>query len=462
VIVAADRDEAADGGHAPSRRGEHAAREFGIRHHPDFAGEAALPVSIALPGMPGESVDWLDILRRDGVATVYSGVSGGAAYTPTTTEIERQRDRVARHDRLKEVIKVYPLPAVDSLRVEFRCTRSGEIWLHKLLGENSQNNRDLRPQNWAPVVSPMGVSALLKMANEDDAYGLRVLVQDMSGEPRIVDFQRGELARLGASEIRARLFAAGLRVEGDGENVCVQLLKAANPPTIINVVSRPGWHRLPELVFVTPAGDAIGAPKSTHVELGAGTKLPSGVARSGTIEGWQAAVRAAATAENCPHWTLSGAAGFAGVLIDLMKFDTCGLNESGDTSIGKTTGQQIAVSAWSSPKQSDGGLLKTMRATENAVEALARDSSGTILGLDELAHTDGRVVGRLLYSLAGDVGKSRMRPDGSLRQPHTWSTFALLSGEKSLEQKIRDDGGQWTGGMAARFPDVDVTGSIPA
>jgi hypothetical protein len=233
VIVAADRDEAADGGHAPSRRGEHAAREFGIRHHPDFAGEAALPVSIALPGMPGESVDWLDILRGDGAAD---------------------------------------------------------------------------------------------------------------------------------------------------------------------------------------------------------------------------------TAENCPHWTLSGAAGFAGVLIDLMKFDTCGLNQSGDTSIGKTSGQQTAVSAWSSPKQSDGGLLKTMRATENAVEALARDSSGTILALDELAHTDGRVIGRLLYSLAGDVGKSRMRPDGSLRRPHTWSTIALLSGEKSLEQKIRDDGGQWTGGMAARFPDVDVTG----
>jgi hypothetical protein len=33
-----------------------------------------------------------------------------------------------------------------------------------------------------------------------------------------------------------------------------------------------------------------------------------------------------------------------------------------------------------------------------------------------------------------------------------------MSGEKSLEHKIRDDGGQWTGGMAVRFPDVDVTG----
>jgi hypothetical protein len=51
-----------------------------------------------------------------------------------------------------------------------------------------------------------------------------------------------------------------------------------------------------------------------------------------------------------------------------------------------------------------------MRATENAVEALARDSSGTILALDEMGHADGQVIGRLLYSLAGDVGKSACGP----------------------------------------------------
>jgi hypothetical protein len=78
-----------------------------------------------------------------------------------------------------------------------------------------------------------------------------------------------------------------------------------------------------------------------------------------------------------------------------------------------------------------------------------------------VAHADGKAIGRMIYSLAGEVGKARMRPDSSLRRSHRWSTFALLSGEKSLEQKIRDDGGQWTGGMAARFPDVDVTGVNP-
>ncbi len=78
-----------------------------------------------------------------------------------------------------------------------------------------------------------------------------------------------------------------------------------------------------------------------------------------------------------------------------------------------------------------------------------------------MAHADGKVIGRMIYSLAGEVGKARMRPDSSLRRSYTWSTFALLSGEKSLEQKVRGDGGQWTGGMAVRFPDVDITGVNP-
>jgi putative DNA primase/helicase len=347
---------------------------------------------------------------------------------------------------------------LETLRLKYRRTKSGEIWVHKFAGEKSVEGSGEKVAIWTPVSSPFGVSALPRMADADDAYGLRVSMPDMSGQPRAVDFNRAELARFGAGEIRARLLEAGLRVENDGESVVVQVLKAAKPFKCIIVFSRPGWHRLPEPVFVTPAGETIAAPDDVPIELAASVKLSDRVSRSGTIEGWQAAVRAAVTAENSPHWTLSAAGGFAGVVVDLIKLDTCGLNQSGETSIGKTTGQQMAVSAWSSPKQSDGGLLKTMRATENAVEALARDSSGTILALDELAHTDGRVIGRLLYSLAGDVGKSRMGPDGSLRQPHTWSTFVLLSGEKSLEQKIRDDGGQWTGGMATRFPDVDVTG----
>jgi hypothetical protein len=423
--------------------------------------EISVEVNIALPGEPGQSTDWKEIFVSDGAEAVRSRILGADSFVPTPDEIENFRQKTTEAQFVKAISETYPLPPLETLRLRYQQTKSGEIWVHKYDGEKIDEESGEKVAVWTPVSSPFGVRALLRMAEEDDAYGLRVYVQDMAGRPRAVDFDRAELARLGASEIRARLLEAGLRVEGDGEYIVIKASKAANPSDCITVVSRPGWHRLPDPVFVTPAGETIGAPEGIRIELAASVKIADRVSRSGTIEGWQAAVRVALTAENCPHWTLSSAASFAGVLVDLTKSETCGLNLSGGTSLGKTTGQQVTVSAWSSPKQSDGGLLKSMRATENAVEALARDSSGTILALDEMAHADGKVIGRMIYSLAGDVGKARMRSDSSLRRSYTWSTFGLLSGEKSLEQKIRDDGGQWTGGMAVRFPDVDVTGVNP-
>ena len=61
-------------------------------------------------------------------------------------------------------------------------------------------------------------------------------------------------------------------------------------------------------------------------------------------------------------------------------------------------------------------------------------------------------------ALPGNVGKGRMRADATMRRSYSWSTFAILSGETSLEEKVRGDGGHWTGGMAVRFADVDLTG----
>jgi hypothetical protein len=61
VIVGADRDGALKNGRPATRRGEIAARKFAELHHREIA------VSIAVPGKPGEKMDWLDVLQRDGV-----------------------------------------------------------------------------------------------------------------------------------------------------------------------------------------------------------------------------------------------------------------------------------------------------------------------------------------------------------------------------------------------------------
>jgi hypothetical protein len=441
VTVAADRDEAKEG--AGYKRGERAARPFALKKCRDTT------VRVAIPGDPGESVDWLNMLRRDGTKAVRRGILRDAAsFEPTRDEVELVEATAGRERNLKQIAVAYPLPAMDLLHLEYQHRKSGEIWAHKLD----------KSGNWHPIFTPFGVVGLLRKA-DTGASGLRAAVEDMNGELRTVDFDRFELAKLAASDIRGRLFDAGLRVEGDGESVCVQILKAEKPTTSVIIVSRPGWHRLAGLndpVFITPTGEAIGLQVGVTVELDATIRLPGWVGRAGNMEGWLHAIRCAALVENCAHWVLGIAAGFAGVIIDLTRLDTCGLDLSGRTSVGKTTGQRVAVSAWSSPKLADDGLFRSWRLTDNALEAHARKSNGTVLALDESAHQDGVTIGRTLYLLAGDVGKSRMRPDSSLRDSYTWSTFVMLSSEIPLEQKVQGDGGKWTSGMAARFPDIDV------
>jgi len=206
VTVGADRDEAKVG--AAYQRGERAARTFALRNH------NRVEVRIALPGEPGESVDWLDILQRDGVEAVRSRLLRATPFVPTQDEIQSSRQEATQAQHAKKIADTYPLPRMETLRLEYQPTKGGEIWVNKLAGEGSDVGSGEKVQVWIPISSPFGVPALLRMADADDAYGRRVLVEDMSGQPRAVDFDRAELARLGASEIRARLLEAGLRVEG--------------------------------------------------------------------------------------------------------------------------------------------------------------------------------------------------------------------------------------------------------
>jgi hypothetical protein len=232
VTVGADRDAAKEG--AGYQRGERAARTFALRNHD------RIDVRTGLPGGPGESTDWLEIFLQDGVQAVRSGLLGATRFVPTKEEIERSREEMTKAQYVKSIAEMYPLLPLKTLRLEYRFASGGEVWVHKLAGEKSDVASGEEVAVWAPICSPVGVPALLRKADEGDIYGLRVCVQDMSGQPRTVDFDRAELARLGASEIRARLLEAGLRVEGDGESIVTRVLKAAKPSDCITVVSRPG------------------------------------------------------------------------------------------------------------------------------------------------------------------------------------------------------------------------------
>jgi hypothetical protein len=76
VTVAADRDEAKPEADRGFKAGEKAARDFARKYHQH------LEVRIAVPGLPGADVDWLDVLRTDGIEAVRAGIATAEAFVP--------------------------------------------------------------------------------------------------------------------------------------------------------------------------------------------------------------------------------------------------------------------------------------------------------------------------------------------------------------------------------------------
>ncbi len=118
---------------------------------------------------------------------------------------------------------------MDTLTLVYRHAANGKVKVHMVVGSKTNPEAGQKELETIPVATPFGVSARLRHIDQNDAYGLRAVVQDMNGKPRAVDFDRATLPRMGATEIRAALFAAGLRTEDDGEMIAVQCLKAADP-----------------------------------------------------------------------------------------------------------------------------------------------------------------------------------------------------------------------------------------
>ncbi|WP_336490128.1 DUF927 domain-containing protein [Methylobacterium nigriterrae] len=454
VTVAADRDEAGKNGGLGSRAGETAARELGIRVNERVA------VAIAMPGEANTKIDWLDIFLKHGPEAVRTGILAAEPFTATAAEVSEGREKVEAARALQQVRRDYPLPTGGGVRLDYEAIKGGAIHLCKYVKVNDEGGERFVPVSAA---SPVGITARLLFVDDGDTYGLRIVVQDMNGHRRPIDVSRSAFAKMGASETRAMLLGAGMRsFAPDGEMLVIGAMKAAEPTNEIAVVSKPGWHTLAgveDRIFVCPDGQVIGAPDGQQPELSVNAQISPVIARGGTLQGWQAAVAVAVLVPGCEHWVIGAAAGFAGCLISLTGLDTCGINFSGLTTSGKTTAQRLGVSAWSkAASDHPDSLLKTARATVNGTELMASRSTGTILAMDELAHVNGKEVGKIVYGLASGTGKTRMSENATQKRGYNWATHVVLSSEKSLEEKITGDGGEFTPGMAVRIPDIDVTG----
>lgn len=459
LFVACDRDEKPNDKGNVSKTGEKAGLHIAAKH------ADGRPVHLALPGAPGSKTDWLDVLIDAGPDAVYDGVFGAPAYEMAANQQNRADMAAAAEPMtatdLASILRLYPIPTM--ITEEFRYDNpngDNEWWLYRKKLKKNQN--DEWEETWVPVCTPFAVTRRLVLLDGADGpnYALRLTVQGMSGQLHEIDVSRSLFAKSGAADLKSLMFKSGLRTEGDGDNVAVSILKSANPTKEVRVLVKPGWNRIvnPDApIFVSPTGEIIGDPGDQEVELTVNSRIKTNLRKSGDLAEWLKIAELIPTIPRTQHWSFALMAGFAGVLVDLLGMDTCGICFTGDTTRGKSTAQMIMASPWSNPESKFGALNHSAKATTNAIEPMAQRSSGTVFGMDDLRHMKGEQISAFTYMISGGTGKSRMNADSSLKASYSWQTFVSLSAEHTLKQAIEEGGGEWLPGISVRIPDINVS-----
>ena len=253
ITIAADRDEGKPG--AGFKRGEKAARNLAMRLAAEAKnGGRPIPTLIPLPGDSGTKYDFLDLFLASGADGVRNTILAAQPFQPSPNEIAEFEWRAKRKSELEEITQRYPLPSLIGLRVDYRHTEDGRVWLHKFKGVAEDKETHHHIDSWEAVSSPFGALVQLAMPGHQTAFGLRVHIRTVFGAANAVDFLSSELPKLGASGVRSALMGAGVRVANGGETTIVEILKQAEPNDCIEVIRSFGWHQSKGEIFLNFGG----------------------------------------------------------------------------------------------------------------------------------------------------------------------------------------------------------------
>ena len=254
-----------------------------------------------------------------------------------------------------------------------------------------------------------------------------------------------------ARSLCAMLADEGLHIARGQQRELCTYLNGCDVPSRVTIVNRTGWHDVVGgRVFVLPT-ETIGTADAERVILDTSATGP--YESSGSLEAWKEGVGQAVQGHVIP--TLAVSTALAGPLLALANQEGGGVNFYGTSSRGKTTMAQAAASVWG--RGSSPGFLRAWRATANGLEGVAASATDTVLILDELGVIEAGDAAAAIYGLANGTGKARAARDGSLRNPKTWRTLILSTGELAIEGKLAEDRGRCAkAGQLVRMLDISA------
>lgn len=324
--------------------------------------------------------------------------------------------------------------------------RPGVYWIGTVQDRSTGDTVEAEPQ-W--ICSPLSVAALTRDAGGNE-WGRLLVFPDRDGQEHRWAMPMAMLAGSG-EELRAELLRQGLEMTtiATRRGKLTEYIGQARPEAKARCVLCTGWH---DGAFVLPSttyGEQPGEPVIFQGAMADGVAL--GVA--GTLDGWRAHVAVPCIGNS--RLVLALSAAFAGPCLGLLESEGGGFHLRGSSSSGKSTALAVAASVFGPP-----AYVRTWRATDNALEAVASLYSDMLLPLDEIGQLDPRNAGAAAYLLANGQGKSRSHRDGSARATARFRLLFLSAGEVGLGDLVTASGGKSRAGHEVRVIDVpaDVEG----
>lgn len=251
---------------------------------------------------------------------------------------------------------------------------------------------------------------------------------------------RDEDVHADSKVLNAMLARQNLRITamvGASLRVFFSLLESANRTT---TYTRAGWHA-DGTVFLLPNGTVIGDRRA--ILLGAKPGLHQ---QRSDLTAWRDNVASLATGNSRLMMALNLA--FTGPLLEPTGEGFSGFHFVGSSSTGKSTALFLSGSVWGAPTRD---VIRSWRATDNGLEAVAGETSDTALYLDEMGQASAYDLAGIVYMLGNGCGKSRMSRDGSAREARQWRANVVSTGETTIEAAQRSIRQATPGGLDVRM-----------
>jgi putative DNA primase/helicase len=324
----------------------------------------------------------------------------------------------------------------DEEAVDDRFTANeGGVWNHGV----DQDGRRSSPE-W--ICSRLDVLARTR-DQDGGGWGYLLAFDDPLGNAKQWAMPARMLSGDGA-EYRGTLLNMGLRIAPStrARNLLTQYIQTRQPEEFASCTDRIGWHGK---AFVLPR-ETIG-DNDERIVFQTESAMENTFRSRGTAEAWRDRVSALCAGNS--RLVFAVACAFAGPLLRPIGMESGGFHFRGDSSSGKTTALRVAASVYGGPS-----YLQRWRATSNALEGIAAQSSDCLLILDELAQVDPKTAGECAYMLANEQSKARATRSGTPRPRTAWRLLFLSAGELGLTEHMAEGMKRTHTGQEVRMADI--------